>query len=462
MFDPDNCSSSSSDCNASDCNAAEPLGHKYVTLQQLHNDEHVQLVFKDEVAFPPGCSSFVDTFKASSLQRVEAPRGKVLHALRQDGSEIYAIEGRGAQSAEFDIDAMYQHVQNLPDVAATNMATNTYRGVRGYGFVGGVGSRFLYTAEKGTRGYYQDKVGPWACKPGRESQRKNILHWVQRGGNMAVQRIEKWGPTYKGELHLQRQLMDKICSHSGTASFTFPSAQVGVNGGYGVHKDKRDCRRTVWLVTGTGGLVFPAYEHVLWLHPGDILVFNGEGEWHGNMVSPIAEQRRLVVESICTTVESGALVQSSPDKWIPQLAGDNDASDEPLIPQMQQAAARAAAREELRRQNLPNHMVQQIVTYYFQRQQRSYFLNDYNRQQPAASAEINAADFDFNPNQDPHEEESVNTDETQRAVDTESAQLSTYERERLHRIREHEAVIARLGIANMARQCIAPSSSLRI
>ena len=109
-----------------------------------------------------------------------------------------------------------------------------------------------------------------------------------------------------------------------------------------------------------------------------------------------------------------------------------------------------------------NHMLQQIICYYFQRQQRSYFVNDYNRQQPAASAEINAADFDFNPEQDPHEEESVNTDETQGAVDTESAQLSTYERERLHRIREHEAVIARLGIANMARQCIAPSSSLRI
>ena len=45
------------------------------------------------------------------------------------------------------------------------------------------------------------------------------------------------------------------------------------------HKDKRDCRRTVWLCNGTGALVhvFPEYEHILHLHPGDIIVFNGEG-----------------------------------------------------------------------------------------------------------------------------------------------------------------------------------------
>ena len=63
--------------------------------------------------------------------------------------------------------------------------------------------------------------------------------------------------------------------------------------------------RTVWLSTGRyahvhdischhscvlcrGALVFPQFEHIVYLHPGDIIVFNGAAEWHANMVKPTA------------------------------------------------------------------------------------------------------------------------------------------------------------------------------
>ena len=250
--------------------------HTYLHLKAVHMDSHVDLVFKDEIAFPEGCGSFVDSFTSDSRANhvKEAPRGKVLHAVNGTWEEIYAIERAGAQAAGYNPDSAYMHVQNLPDVCQTNMATGDYRGAGGYGFVGGIGKRFLYTAEKR---YNQQKLGDWKCKKGTRWQYQSILGWVQKGGNATVRRVERWGVHYRAELKMQRALMDRICNTTGTASFTFPGAMIGINGGYGVHKDERDCRRTVWLCNGTGALVFPEYEHILYLHPGDIIVFNGEG-----------------------------------------------------------------------------------------------------------------------------------------------------------------------------------------
>ena len=48
-----------------------------------------------------------------------------------------------------------------------------------------------------------------------------------------------------------------------------------------------------------GALVFPQYDHIVYLHPGDIIVFNGAAEWHANMVKPtVGEALRLVFSSV--------------------------------------------------------------------------------------------------------------------------------------------------------------------
>ena len=230
--------------------------HMRLELPTVHSDDHIRLVFKDEVAFTEGCGSFVDAFDTANREHhvKRAPVGKILHAYNEHNDEVYAIEGGAAQAEGLDMRDIYGHIQQLPDIAATNMATGEYRGVRGYGFVGGVGLRYLYTAKKK---YGQQFVGQWATRPGRAKQARDLLHTVQHCGNKTVARVQKWGFPYEDELKLQRKLMDKICQYNGTASFTFPSAMIGVNGGYGVHKDKRDVQRTLWLVTGTGALVFP-------------------------------------------------------------------------------------------------------------------------------------------------------------------------------------------------------------
>ena len=94
-------------------------------------------------------------------------------------------------------------------------------------------------------------------------------------GNSAVRGIEKWGPAWRDAMRKQRALMDLLLDMDGTACFTFPSASIGVNGGYGCHRDKNDITDTVIISTGIGAWVFPQYEHVVHLLPGDVLVFDG-------------------------------------------------------------------------------------------------------------------------------------------------------------------------------------------
>ena len=438
------------------CTPDVPVTHNELHLKEVWTDAHVDLVFKNCIAFPEGDESFVDSFSAENRKHhvSEVAENDCLHAINPQGDEIYACEGRGSCAEGIDPKELYSHLQHLPDVAMTNMATGDYRGVNGYGFVGGVGSRYLYTAKAK---YKQKKVGPWAVQDGKEAMAKNITSWIQKGGNATVRRIEKWGRMYKGELQLQRALMDLVCAHSGTATFTFPSAQVGINGGYGVHKDKRDCRRTVWLITGTGALVFPQYEHILYLHPGDLLIFNGQGEWHANMVNPVAEQRRQIVQrkvdalpsnlpQLLPTIPEGLSLE---DCWIPQLDGDWDV-----------AAGRrkdtARARQELRDQGLPNYMAQQIVCYYFQRQQRSYFVKTYNQRNPSHPIEVE--DYEYSDESAGSDDTSVHgsrcTDDNENESTLRQSQeymsgLSQYELERLERIKEHQRVLQSLGLRDV-------------
>ena len=196
------------------------------------------------------------------------------------------------------------------------------------------------------------------------------------------------------------------------------------------------------------------------------MIFNGESEWHANMVSPVGEQRRQIIERVVNAISIPKTgLPKCPDCAIPQLDGDHDERDWNELTDAERREAQAEARRDLREQNLPNFLVQQIVCYYFQRQQRSYFLNTYNRENP--SNPIAAEDFDYNENelnvenQNPHDDAAPQSDPTedpghqeQEAANEHADGLSEYELARLQRIRENQAAIARLGIR--------PFSSLRL
>jgi len=74
------------------------------TLAEVHCDAHVDMVFKNSIAFPPGTGSFVDSFCSKSEDNYvrKVPRNTCVHAMNPEGQEIYAMEGEGAQTCGLD------------------------------------------------------------------------------------------------------------------------------------------------------------------------------------------------------------------------------------------------------------------------------------------------------------------------------------------------------------------------
>ena len=117
----------------------------------------------------------------------------------------------------------------------------------------------------------------------------------------------------------------------------------------------------------------------------------------------------------------------------------------------QRCDMRAQMRAELRQQQLPSVMVQQIICYYFQRQQRLYFVNHANaNNEDIAAPNIDVADFEYNSDDMPGDEQGPHADGSHAdaacAEGDEEYVLSEYELERIERIRQHTAVLAGLGL----------------
>ena len=103
---------------------------------------------------------------------------------------------------------------------------------------------------------------------------------------------------------------------------------------------------------------------------GDIVIFNGAAEWHANMVNPPA---------------------AAQSKQIPQLDGDFDSESWEL----RREETRQCADEDEEQEAAANLLEDnQIVCFYFQKQQRSYLVNNYNRTHRNDEA-VNVSDYDY-------------------------------------------------------------------
>lgn len=372
-----------------------------IELEEVHTDGHIEQTFQGDFAYPEGCRTFIDNFSQSNKEHhlKKVNKGERITAIHKEKKrEIYTVEGEALQSighVDSELSDAKKLLEKLKECMATNLAEGSYRGISGHGYVMHVGRRYRYSEPQGSE---HQKLDSWAITPDANPELyKTIVHQVQKLGNPSVRRVETWGRKFEKDMQEQRHLMDKVLSMDGTATFTFPCASIGINGGYACHRDKRDVAKTVWISLGTGALVFPQYEHIVHLHPGDIIVFNGHGEWHANMVLPSI---RDVLGHWCKRSYS---------------TGED-------FNQMHQ---------QLKESGVPGAgtMNQLIMCLYFQSQQRPYLVNRYNRDHPDSPLPETDNDVDGNTgsgNENLHD-------------------VSDYEITRQGRTEEHNVFLRRLG-----------------
>ena len=210
----------------------------------------------------------------------KVPPGELWIVCDADTKEwIYYAQGDALTDEGIDTEDEYKVIVQLP-----GCVRGSKRGVANvHGFSGAIGIRYDYSAPVGSG---RNRFVPVAS-PARDLY-GSVLKSVQRVSNAVVRIVERWSPEFKKDLQTQREYLSKILPVGGTACHTFPVANVGIQGAYAVHKDKRDIRNTLWASLKTGGITFPAYRHCLILGAGDVLCFNGKDHWHASMSFPCA------------------------------------------------------------------------------------------------------------------------------------------------------------------------------
>ena len=255
---------------------------KWVTRYPKFTDEYVRRKYANKFAYPRGFESFVDDWPAENDFQI--PPSEVWVAKDTDSGEIlYWAGGQALQNAGLsneEVNEFFKTLSHVDQCVKTNMSGK--RGVAsGNGFIGAMGIRYRYTETEESE---LDKLGPSASQ--NEKLYRSVLKVVQRVANLVVVIVSSWDPVLKAELDDTRQGLQKILPATGTACHTFPMASVGKNGAFACHQDKRDTRKTLWASMKNGGIAFPAYQHVVLLSPGDVIVFNGKDHYHANIVYP--------------------------------------------------------------------------------------------------------------------------------------------------------------------------------
>ena len=235
-----------------------------ILLKRKHSDEHVKLVWGGQFAQPRGLGSFIDGWADEAVFKPHP--GKFYIVRDADTRQIlYRVKAAGLFAEDVDCHAEYKVIRKLPDCVKTNQAGKRYL-ADGNGFVGAIGIRYRYSEPRGSERQKLDSVA---------SQNRalylTVLQAVNRVANAIVRCAEQMGEDLRSEMEQLRGFVGKVCDMSGVASFTYPIASVGLNGTYGCHKDKRDTRTTLWGSVKSGGIAYPAYEHLCELSPGLLL-----------------------------------------------------------------------------------------------------------------------------------------------------------------------------------------------
>ena len=74
--------------------------------------------------------------------------------------------------------------------------------------------------------------------------------------------------------------LQSVVKDQGSVTFSYPSVQIGVGVGAGIHLDNFDKFQGTWGCLGPLTMALPEYGVLLELNDGDVLSFNSASNWH--------------------------------------------------------------------------------------------------------------------------------------------------------------------------------------
>jgi hypothetical protein len=282
--------------------------------RRVHPPEYVQKNWNHKLVLHPGNNlaeaaeyasqpSLVPTHRddikwlpqsvVANWKRIHPESGK-LTTIKLDGCEI-VVASRGLQKAGIDTARRKGQAASAIKRAATNMADKGKRSIPTFAEKGGG------IAQLGLRYRKEEKAHSKRPKLAVSAPRKLKALKLEGAEALAVrQKQEDLKFTscmndvrnlctstarvtmsfMAAEVAEREATLQSVAKDKGSVTSSYPSVQIGVGVGTGIHQDSDDMFQGTWGCLGPLTMALPEYEALLELQDGDVLSFPTDTLWH--------------------------------------------------------------------------------------------------------------------------------------------------------------------------------------
>lgn len=323
-------------------------------VRRIHSSEYVQKNWNHRLVLHPGNNLAEASEYASQPSLVPKNRGDIkwlpqsvcaswkriypdkdkLTTIKLDGCEI-TVASEGLQKAGVDTARRKGQAASAIKRAATNMADKGKRSIPTFAEKGGgiaqLGLRYrreepadsgrtklnVSAPKKMTKMRGETDEALAARQIAEDMKFTSCMNDVR---NLCISTVRVTTSFMAAEVAEREVTLQSVAKEKGSVTTSYPSVQIGVGVGTGIHLDKDDKFQGTWGCLGPLTLALPEYEALVELQDGDVLSFPTDTLWHCIVRRPSSMCQCVCLslyynkhqhQRFCENLESVKLVETS-------------------------------------------------------------------------------------------------------------------------------------------------------
>ena len=236
---------------------------------------------------------WLDQKVAAGWSRIQVVPGKLNTFELDDGKLVVA--SKALTRLGVDTDRRKGQAASAISRIATNMADKGKRSIPAFAEKGGgiaqlglryrreepaksARSKLAVTATKKFKKKPGESKGDHAAR--QQNEDKKFYSCMNDIRDLCVSVVQATVSFMKDEVEEREVTLQSVVKDQGSVTFSYPSVQIGVGVGTGIHLDNFDKFQGTWGCLGPLTMALPEYEVLLELNDGDVLSFNSASVWH--------------------------------------------------------------------------------------------------------------------------------------------------------------------------------------
>lgn len=271
-------------------------------LRRIHSAQHVEQTWKHQLVVHPGRTpeqvpiylaqmsevpahrddiQWLDPAVSATWKRIAPHRGH-LNSLVLDGSTL-TIASQALQRAGLDTKHLQMQAMKAATMVATDMSMKGKRSIPAWGTaIAQLGLRYRLWEPKSSK---RAKIATSAKNPKcADAPWFRVMNTMRHLASVVVETTAAW---FSSEVNEREAMLVSVDAFDkGSICSSYPSVQIGVSVGVGIHIDAKDLYWGTWACLGPLTMALPEYGVLLDLEDGDVVTFDTATVWHCMVRTP--------------------------------------------------------------------------------------------------------------------------------------------------------------------------------